>query len=191
MTYAIDTIIRHTRIAMGLNPEAEAPWHADAVCRQLTPDTKINLEIEQAARAICVEADEAMLAECTRTLASQPIFKTDNCGSVALPPDFMRLCAFCMDDWERPVRNAVDPGSVSYLMLHSRFAGLGGNPQRPGCAIVCSAGGLSLEFYGCKSKQARIKTALYHPLPTVGDGELRNMPGVLYPRLIARLAANG
>lgn len=189
MTYTIDTIIRDTRIALGLNPEAEPAWHADAACRQLTPDLRISLAVEQAARAVCEEADEALLAECTRPLAAQPIFKTDTCGSVALPPDFMRLCAFAMDDWERPVRLPIAPGSQSYMMLHSRYAGLGGNPQRPACAIVCSPGGQVLEFYGCKSKQAKIKTAMYHPYPSVADGSLANMPGALYPQLIARLAS--
>ena len=188
MTYAIDDIIRDTRIAMGLNPEAEPAWHADAVTRQLTPDLKISLAIESAARAVCDEADEALLAECTRPLAAQPIFKTDNCGSVALPPDFMRLCSFAMDDWERPVVTPVAHDSQAYLRLHSRYAGIGANPQRPACAIVCAPGGLALEFYGCRSKQAKIKAALYHPYPSVADGSLTNMPSTLYGRLIDRLA---
>jgi len=188
MTYQVDTILRDARIAMGLNPEAEPAWHADAVCRQLTPDMAITLHIEQAAREVCAEANDYSAAECALPITATPEFTADHCGVISLPADFMRLCVFRMDDWERPVHKAIAPSDAAYMMQHSRYAGLRGNPQRPACAIVCREGGLALEFYGCKTKRAGIKTALYHPYPSLKDGALTNMPAALYPRFIDRLS---
>lgn len=189
MTYDIDTILRDARIAMGLNPEAEPAWHADAVCRQLTPDLAIRLRIEQAARDVCAEADDASLSECAAILEAEPVFTDDHCGHIRLPADFMRLCAFRMDDWQRPVRKALPADAPQADMLHSRYAGLRGNPQRPACLLTCREGGLSLEFYGCASRKATIETAIYHPYPSIKDGALTNMPSALYASMISRLAS--
>lgn len=188
MTFPLTDIIRDARIAMGLNPESEPMWHADAVCRQLTPDMAIRLRIEQEARAVCAEADDASLAECTLPMTAAPEFTSDHCGYIPLPPDFMRLCVIRMDDWERPVRKAIDTASQAYRMQHSRHAGLRGSPQRPGCAISCAEGRLTLEFYGCKSRMSKLKSALYHPYPAIIDEALAHMPKALYPQLIQRLA---
>ena len=187
MTYDITTIIRDARIAQGLNPQAEQAWIPDAVCRQLTPDMAIERRIEQAARAVCSEADDALLAECVATIDAVPAFTDDHSGCIVLPADFMRLCVFWMNDWERPVRKAIDIADENYLMQRCRYPGLRGNPQRPVCAIVCAQGGLQLEFYGYKTRKANIKTALYHPYPSIRDGQLINMPASLYPAMIDML----
>lgn len=189
MTYAIDTILRDARIAMGLNPEAEPAWHSDAVCRQLTPDMAIRLRIEEAARAVCAEADADSLAECALPLPAAPVFTDDHSGFIALPADFMRLCVFRMDDWERPVHKAMTPDDPRAPMMHSRYAGLRGNPQRPACLLTCREGGLALEFYGCASRKASVETAIYHPYPSIKDAALTNMPPALYGSMISRLAS--
>ncbi|MCM1452419.1 MAG: hypothetical protein NC102_09170 [Clostridium sp.] len=187
MTYTLETIIRDARIALGLNPKAEPAWHADAACAQLTPDMKIKLMLEEAARDTCRKAEDAELAECALPLPTEAYFNTDHSGKISLPEDYMRLCVFRMDDWEQPVTNTIEPHSEAYRMQYSRYAGLRGNPQRPACAVMCDAAGVTLEFYGSKSRGAKVAQGLYYPYPSIKDGALTNMPQALYGKMLERL----
>ena len=88
-------------------------------------------------------------------------------GWVLLPEDFMRLIVFQMDDWERAVYHAISEDDVEYEKQSSRFKGIRGNPQRPVCAIAARPEGRVLEFYSCKSNEAKVSRAVYIPYPRI------------------------
>lgn len=88
-------------------------------------------------------------------------------GWVYLPSDFMRLLVFEMSDWDMPVFDAIDESSPYYGQQRSAFCGVRGNAERPVVAIVPKTGGKALEFYACKSKEAKVVTASYLPLPKI------------------------
>lgn len=110
-------------------------------------------------------------------------------GRFLLPDDFMRLVVFQMDDWDRPVTSLVKQTDAEYTLLRSPFRGLGGTPQRPVCALVRSSEGLWLEFYSCKSQQAKAIRATYIRYPKWDrDGGL-DVPDPLYDAFVLMTAA--
>jgi hypothetical protein len=90
-------------------------------------------------------------------------------GWVLLPEDFMRFIMFQMDDWVRPVYNAISPDDAEYQKQQSQFKGIRGTAQRPVCAIVMRPEGRALEFYSCKSESAKVSKAMYLPYPTIDN----------------------
>lgn len=93
-------------------------------------------------------------------------------GMTILPDDFARLIAFRMSDWERTVHIAIAETDSLYSRQSSRWKGLRGTPQRPVCAIVPGAEGLTLEFYSCRDEDATVERALYLPTPKTEDGAI-------------------
>ena len=90
-------------------------------------------------------------------------------GWVLLPPDFMRLVVFEMDDWEQAVYQAISTDDPEYEKQRSRFKGIRGTAQRPVCAIAIRPEGRVLEFYSCKSKDAQVSRAMYIPYPKIDE----------------------
>lgn len=97
-------------------------------------------------------------------------WRDEHSGWVLLPPDFMRLIVFEMDDWSRGVFSAIDEEDVHYPIQHSRWRGVRGTPEHPVCAVVWSSEGRVLEFYSCKNKAAQVRRAVYVPYVKVVDG---------------------
>lgn len=48
-----------------------------------------------------------------------------------LPDDFLMLLSLRLSNWERPVREVLQPGNWLYRLQSSRWTGLRGTPQRP------------------------------------------------------------
>ena len=90
-------------------------------------------------------------------------------GWVLLPKDFLRLVVFEMDDWEQAVYQAISTDDPEYEKQHSRFKGIRGTAQRPVCAIGIRPEGRVLEFYSCKSTDAKVSRAIYIPYPKIDE----------------------
>lgn len=88
-------------------------------------------------------------------------------GWVLLPKDFMRLVVFEMDDWERAVYSAISTDDPEYEKQRSRIKGIRGTSQKPVCAIAIRPEGRVLEFYSCKSTDAKVSRAVYLPYPKI------------------------
>lgn len=88
-------------------------------------------------------------------------------GWILLPEKFMRFVVFQMDDWERPVFYAIGVDDPEYALQSSRFAGIRGTSQKPVCVISIRPEGRVLEFYSCKSEEAKISRAVYIPYPRI------------------------
>lgn len=183
-------IVRDARVA--LNFDAEPAPAIEAACAGLPLDEIIRAKAVEAVREAHLEALPCQL-EAARPFLPDAlgITWTDDCaGWFALPPDFLRLVAFEMNDWERPAGEPIDPASAAYALQRGRFAGLRGTPQRPVVAIVRHASGLMLEFYSCRSKSASIRRALYVPEPKVDEQtDTIAVSAPLYGEVIAKTAA--
>lgn len=86
-------------------------------------------------------------------------------GWILLPENFMRLVVFQMNDWLRPVFQAIMADDTEYALQSSRFPGIRGTPQKPVCAVSVRPEGRVLEFYSCRSEDAKISRAVYIPYP--------------------------
>lgn len=84
-------------------------------------------------------------------------------GWIFLPNDFIRLLAFEMSDWDLPVFDAIQSTDPLYKLQKSPFLGVRGNWNKPVVAISQRTEGKTLEFYSCKSTDAKIVTASYLP----------------------------
>lgn len=169
MEYKVEDMKADVRTAIDENRRSES-LVLDGDTDTLSLEDVIGQKLEDAVKTVEMSAPARLLdgvsfAECDTTV------NRDFSGSVALPGDFMRLVAFKMSDWERGVYNAIDPSDAEYMYQKSRW-GIGGNWERPVCAVVPDANGLKLEFYRSKSKDTKVETALYRPYPAVKDGKI-------------------
>lgn len=169
MIYKVADLVREVRIAIDKN-NSSAPLAAliDDV-DTLSIDKLIESKIEDAARAVTVNAPRQLLdsGKGFSTAVAWSSSKTKHWGFTSLPEDFLRLVTFQMSDWSYPVVEAITETDPTYKQQNSRFAGIGGNPQRPVVAIVQHPIGLILEFYSCTSNDVAIKIARYIPIPRI------------------------
>lgn len=169
MIYKVADLVREVRIAIDKN-NSSAPLAAliDDV-DTLSIDKLIESKIEDAARAVTVNAPRHLLdsGKGFSTAVAWSSSKTKHWGFTQLPEDFLRLVTFQMSDWSYPVVEAITETDPIYKQQNSRFAGIGGNPQRPVVAIVQHPIGLILEFYSCTSNDVAVKIARYIPIPRV------------------------
>lgn len=169
MIYKVADLVREVRIAIDKN-NSSAPLAAliDDV-DTLSIDKLIESKIEDAARAVTVNAPRHLLdsGKGFSTAVAWSSSKTKHWGFTQLPEDFLRLVTFQMSDWSYPVVEAITETDPIYKQQNSRFAGIGGNPQRPVVAIVQHPIGLILEFYSCTSNDVAVKIARYIPIPRI------------------------
>lgn len=111
------------------------------------------------------------------------------CGWTLLPADFMRLVVFEMNDWERPVYEAIDPTRAEYALQRSRYKGIRGNPQRPVCAIAMRPEGRALEFYACNDNSALLSKAVYIPYPEIDEDDGVDICARCYTSIVYMIAA--
>ena len=74
---------------------------------------------------------------------------------------------FQMNDWERAVFNPINTDDPEYEKQSSRFKGIRGTCQRPVCAISIRPEGRVMEFYSCKTTEAKVSRAVYLPYPKI------------------------
>jgi hypothetical protein len=187
MIYKLDDIVRDVRIVLGDNASAEALFE-ESDLETLSLDECIRSKVVEAVRRIESEAP-AYLLEGGHSFGDAIYWEANGRGWIILPDDFMRLVVFEMDDWERPVYSAVMPDTPEYAKLRSRFKGIGGTPQRPAVAIGIRSEGKVLEFYSCKSTDARLARAMYRPYPSVDEDGGIDMSERCYSAVVYETAA--
>lgn len=168
MIYKVADLVREVRIAIDKN-NSSAPLVALTDVDTLSIDALIESKIEDAARAATVNAPRHLLdsGKGFSTAVAWSSSKTKHWGFTSLPEDFLRLVTFQMSDWSYPVVEAITETDPTYKQQNSRFAGIGGSPQRPVVAIVQHPIGLILEFYSCTSNDVAVKIARYIPIPRI------------------------
>jgi hypothetical protein len=165
--YSLEHISKDVRIVLDQN-QVNEPLVDIGDIETLSMDDIIKSKVEEAVKRIHQDAPATLLDGAYNF--GDSLYWGENCaGWVLLPDDFMRLVAFQMSDWSRPVFATIPTESPKYAMQSSRFSGVRGTAQKPVCAIVPYAEGKALEFYSCKSEDAQVKLATYLPNPMLRD----------------------
>lgn len=168
MIYQTDKICKDVRIAIDENMTSEA-LTALLDVETLSLDTVIKSKIEEGVTRVHSVAPLRML-DLGHNFGDSIFWKgQDTCGWAILPDDFMRLMVFMMDDWERAVYTPLNVEDPTTDKQSSRFKGVRGNPQRPKCVLAIRPEGRVLEFYSCKTQQAKVSRAVYVPYPKIDE----------------------
>ena len=167
MIYQLDKIMQDVRICIDQNMTSDALVDSGDI-DTLALDEIIKSKILEAIQRIHLEAPNVLL-EGGHNFGDAVYWRELESGWVLLPPDFMRLVVFEMDDWEQAVYQAISTDDPEYEKQRSRFKGIRGTAQRPVCAIAIRPEGRVLEFYSCKSEDAHVRRAVYIPYPTIDE----------------------
>lgn len=165
--YHLDTITKDVRIALDRNMVSDTLKEIGDI-DTLSLDEIIRSKIVEGVKRIHSTAP-AYLLDGGYNFGDAIYWKEHECGWVLLPEDFMRFVVFEMDDWERPVFNAVSTDDPEYELQSSRFKGVRGTAQKPICFISIRPEGRVLEFYSCKTSDAYVSRAIYLPYPKIDD----------------------
>lgn len=163
--YHLDDIAKDVRTALDLNMSGDALAVIGDV-DTLSLDDIIKSKVAEGIKRIHSQAP-AHLLDGGYNFGDEVYWKDDGTGWVVLPEEFMRFVVFQMDDWDRPVFFPISTDDPEYAQQSSRFKGIRGNPQRPVCVIAMRPEGRVLEFYSCKSTEAKVSRAVYLPYPKV------------------------
>ena len=163
MIFQIDKIMQDVRICIDQNMESDALIESGDI-DTLALDEIIKSKILEAIQRVHRDAPNYLL-EGGHNFGDAVYWRELESGWVLLPKDFLRLVVFEMDDWEQAVYQAISTDDPEYEKQHSRFKGIRGTAQRPVCAIGIRPEGRVLEFYSCKSTDAKVSRAIYIPYP--------------------------
>lgn len=167
MIFQIDKIMQDVRICIDQNMESDALIESGDI-DTLALDEIIKSKILEAIQRVHMDAPNYLL-EGGHNFGDAVYWRELESGWVLLPPDFMRLVVFEMDDWEQAVYQAISTDDPEYEKQRSRFKGIRGTAQHPVCAIAIRPEGRVLEFYSCKSKNAQVSRAMYIPYPKIDE----------------------
>ena len=167
MIYQLDKIMQDVRICLDQNMTSDALLKSGDI-DTLALDDIIRSKILEAVQRVHMDAPNYLL-EGGHNFGDAVYWRELESGWVLLPPDFMRLVVFEMDDWEQAVYQAISTDDPEYEKQRSRFKGIRGTAQRPVCAIAIRPEGRVLEFYSCKSKNAQVSRAMYIPYPKIDE----------------------
>ena len=167
MIFQIDKIMQDVRICLDQNMESDALIESGDI-DTLALDEIIKSKILEAVQRVHMDAPNYLL-EGGHNFGDAVYWRELESGWVLLPPDFMRLVVFEMDDWEQAVYQAISTDDPEYEKQRSRFKGIRGTAQRPVCAIAIRPEGRVLEFYSCKSEDAQVSRAMYIPYPKIDE----------------------
>lgn len=196
MEYQVEDIVTDVKVALDEN-KSSVPLNDlldEADVDTLKLDEIIESKIADGARLVIMAAPHWMLeggSSLSEWVAdNHPIVwnQATLAGSFRLPPDFLRLVVFQMDDWSRGITEAVSEDSADYLLQSSRWKGIRGNAERPVVAIVHDGNGMRLEFFCCLSTDTDIARGLYLPVPEVKNGKVDICPK-LYRATVYRIAS--
>lgn len=163
--YPLDKIAEDVRIALDQNMTSDALTEIGDVDTLALNDI-IKSKIVEAVKRIHSEAPPYLL-DGGHNFGDAVYWMEHESGWVLLPEDFMRFVVFEMDDWDRAVFIATNTDDPEYEKQHSRFKGIRGTAQRPVCFVSIRPEGRVLEFYSCKSEEAKVSRAVYLPYPKV------------------------
>lgn len=167
MIFQIDKIMQDVRVCIDQNMRSDALLESGDI-DTLALDDIIRSKILEAVQRVHMDAPNYLL-EGGHNFGDAVYWRELESGWVLLPPDFMRLVVFEMDDWETAVYQAISTDDPEYEKQRSRFKGIRGTAQRPVCAIAIRPEGRVLEFYSCKSCHAQVSRAVYIPYPTIDE----------------------
>lgn len=167
MIFQVDKIMQDVRICIDQNMQSEALIES-ADIDTLALDEIIKSKILEAIQRVHRDAPNYLL-EGGHNFGDAVYWREMESGWVLLPKDFLRLVVFEMDDWEQAVYTAISTDDPEYEKQHSRFKGIRGTTQRPVCAIAIRPEGRVLEFYSCKSTDAKVSRAIYIPYPKIDE----------------------
>ncbi|MBR1464943.1 MAG: hypothetical protein IJ607_01115 [Bacteroidaceae bacterium] len=167
MIFQIDKIMQDVRICLDQNMTSDALLVSGDI-DTLALDDIIRSKILEAVQRVHMDAPNYLL-EGGHNFGDAVYWRELESGWVLLPPDFMRLVVFEMDDWEQAVYQAISTDDPEYEKQRSRFKGIRGTAQRPVCAIAIRPEGRVLEFYSCKSENAKVSRAVYIPYPKIDE----------------------
>ena len=167
MIFQIDKIMQDVRICLDQNMESDALIESGDI-DTLALDEIIKSKILEAIQRVHRDAANYLL-EGGHTFGDAVYWRELESGWVLLPKDFLRLVVFEMDDWEQAVYQAISTDDPEYEKQRSRFKGIRGTAQRPVCAIGIRPEGRVLEFYSCKSTDAKVSRAIYIPYPKIDE----------------------
>lgn len=159
--------MQDVRICLDQNMTSDALLESGDI-DTLALDDIIRSKILEAVQRVHMDAPNYLL-EVGHNFGDAVYWRELESGWVLLPPDFMRLVVFEMDDWEQAVYQAISTDDPEYEKQRSRFKGIRGTAQRPVCAIAIRPEGRVLEFYSCKSKNAQVSRAMYIPYPKIDE----------------------
>ena len=167
MIFQIDKIMQDVRICLDQNMESDALIESGDI-DTLALYEIIKSKILEAIQRVHRDAPNYLL-EGGHNFGDAVYWRELESGWVLLPKDFLRLVVFEMDDWEQAVYQAISTDDPEYEKQHSRFKGIRGTAQRPVCAIGIRPEGRVLEFYSCKSTDAKVSRAIYIPYPKIDE----------------------
>lgn len=169
MNYSVKALKEEIRVALDQNRNDGTLLTGAGDVDTLALEKIIESKIEDAARIVESNAARHLLTNGFIHFETSSIFwnKNDKTGMVNLPIDFMRLILFKMNDWDYAITEPITTDDPTYARQHSRYGGVRGNPQRPVVALVERPAGLALEFFSCKSNDAKIEQAAYLPYPKI------------------------
>lgn len=169
--YQVKNVIRDVRICIDENRTDESLLqHGDEETLRL--DEVIRSKILEGIERVHKIASFTMLEQGHNIEDSESValyWGDLESGWILLPEDFMRLVVFEMDDWDRPVYSVVTPDMPEYAKCRSRIKAIRGTAQNPRCALTVHPSGKMLEFYSCKSRNARVRKGVYIPYPKMED----------------------
>lgn len=171
MFYEVKDIIRDVRVALDENcGGVELTEFGDV--ETLGLDAMIRSKVEEGVRGVHLDAPVYLL-EQGHTFGDSAYMDDDMlCGWVLLPDDFLRLVVFKMDDWVRGVYHAEDCTGDGQGRNGSRYVGIRGTWQTPRCVLGIRPEGRVLEFYSCRSKDARVAMGCYIPESRIWNDEI-------------------
>ena len=167
MIFQIDKIMQDVRICIDENMQSDALIESGDI-DTLALDEIIKSKILEAIQRVHRDAPNYLL-EGGHNFGDAVYWRELESGWVLLPKDFLRLVVFEMDDWDQAVYQAISTDDAEYEKQHSRFKGIRGTAQRPVCAIGIRPEGRVLEFYSCKSTDAKVSRAIYIPYPKIDE----------------------
>lgn len=185
--YRIENIAKDVRIALDRNGSSEALSEIGDV-DTLTIDEIVMSKIIEGVKHVHSTAP-AYLLDGGHSFADSIYWKENECGWILLPEDFMRFVSFKMNDWSRTVFNCLSTDDIEYEKQSSRFKGLRGTAQNPKCFISVRPEGRILEFYSCKSNDAKISIANYLPYPKIDSSKSVEICKRCYDAVIYTIAA--
>lgn len=165
MIFQLDKILQDVRICIDENADTESLL-GDGDVDTLSLEDIIRSKVLQAVEQVHKVAPYHLI-EQGHNFGDAVYWRDMESGYVLLPDDFMRLVVFEMDDWERPVFDAIGTDHPLYARQRSRIKALRGTAQRPVCALSVRGEGRVLEFYSCKSTEAQVSRAVYIPYPSI------------------------
>lgn len=176
MIFQLDKVMQDVRICIDQNMTSEALVESGDI-DTLALDDIIKSKILEAVQRVHMDAPNYLLenghnfGDDNEDEANEVAvyWRELESGWVLLPSDFMRLVVFEMDDWEQAVYTAISTDDPEYEKQRSRFKGIRGTAQKPVCAIAIRPEGRVLEFYSCKSTDAKVSRAVYLPYPSIDE----------------------